>query len=72
MEKIKISLKNIFSDIERRKIFLITLIISLVTHFQLYALMITGPDTLIDSMYHQADIWETMLLRFGLDFVLFF
>ncbi len=69
MEKIKISLKNIFSDIERRKIFLITLIISLVTHFQLYALMITGPDTLIDSMYHQADIWETMLLRFGLDFV---
>ena len=38
-------------------------------HFQLYALIITGPDTLIDSTYHQADIWEAMLLRFGLDFI---
>jgi hypothetical protein len=28
--------------------------------------MITGPDTLINSMYHQADVWEVMLLRFGL------
>ena len=31
--------------------------------------MITGPDTLINSMYHKADIWEAMLLRFGLDFI---
>ena len=41
----------------------------MIVHFQLYALMITGPDTLINSIYHQADIWEAMLLRFGLDFM---
>lgn len=41
----------------------------MIIHFQLYALMITGPDTLLNSIYHQADAWEAMLLRFGLDFV---
>lgn len=49
--------------------FLTTVIISMVVHFSLYALIITGPDTLINSMYHQPDVWESMLLRFGLDFV---
>lgn len=54
---------------ENIKIFLITIVTSMIVHFQLYALMITGPDTLINSIYHQADIWEAMLLRFGLDFI---
>lgn len=54
---------------EVKTIFGVTFITSLIVHFQLYALMITGPDTLLNSMYHQADIWEAMLLRFGLDFI---
>src|SRR5699024_11177430 len=54
---------------EDKTIFLITIISSMIIHFQLYALMITGPDTLLNSIYHQADAWEAMLLRFGLDFV---
>ena len=54
---------------EKRNLFLITIITSMIVHFQLYALMITGPDTLINSMYHQADVWELMLLRFGLYFM---
>ena len=58
-----------FCNKEKRTLFLITIITSMIVHFQLYALMITGQDTLINSMYHQADIWEAMLLRFGLDFI---
>lgn len=54
---------------EKMTIFLITIITSSIVHFQLYALMITGPDTLLNSIYHQADIWEVMLLRFGLYFI---
>lgn len=54
---------------EKMKPFWVTIITSLIVHFSLYALMITGPDTLINSMYHQPDVWESMLLRFGLDFV---
>ena len=54
---------------EKIHVFLITLITSIIVHFPLYTLAITGPDTLINSMYHQADIWEVMLLRFGLYFV---
>lgn len=54
---------------EKITIFLVTVITSMIVHFQLYSLMITGPDTLLDSMYHQADVWEIMLLRFGLYFV---
>lgn len=75
MEKIKIDSKELFNKIkniwdkETKITFFITIISSIIVHFQLYALMITGPDTLINSMYHQADIWEAMLLRFGLDFV---
>lgn len=69
MEKVKKNLNNFLSDLEKRRIFLVTFIFSLIVHFQLYTLMITGPDTLINSMYHQADVWETMLLRFGLNFV---
>ena len=70
METIK-KLQNIvfLRNKEKRLLFLVTIITSMVVHFQLYALMITGPDTLINSMYHQADIWEAMLLRFGLDFM---
>ena len=60
---------KMFCNKEKRTIFLITIITSMIVHFQLYALMITGQDTLINSMYHQADIWEAMLLRFGLDFI---
>ncbi len=60
--------KNSYNK-ETKTIFLVTIITSIIVHFQLYALMITGPDTLINSMYHQADIWEAMLLRFGLDFI---
>ncbi len=51
---------------EKVKIFIITLVVSMIVHFQLYALMITGPDTLINSMYHNPNGWEVMLLRFGL------
>ena len=58
-----------FKDKDKRNIFFTTIFTSMIVHFQLYALMITGPDSLINSMYHQADIWETMLLRFGLDFM---
>ena len=54
---------------EKMKPFWITIITAMIVHFSLYALMITGADTLINSMYHQADVWESMLLRFGLDFV---
>lgn len=54
---------------EKITIFLVTVITSMIVHFQLYAIMITGPDTLLNSMYHQADVWEIMLLRFGLYFV---
>ena len=72
MEKIKNFFQKDIEDIrfhynkEKVKIFLITLIVSLIVHFQLYALMITGPDTLINSMYHNPNKWEVMLLRFGL------
>ena len=65
----KIFKQNDIINKENSKIFLTTLVTSMIVHFQLYALMITGPDTLINSMYHQADIWEAMLLRFGLDFI---
>ena len=68
MEKIEQKFKEIFNK-EDKTIFLITIISSMIIHFQLYALMITGPDTLLNSIYHQADAWEAMLLRFGLDFV---
>lgn len=54
---------------EKLSIFLVTLITSMVVHFSLYALMITGPDTLINSMYHKPGAWEVTLLRFGLYFV---
>lgn len=60
---------KILNNKEKVTTFLLTLITSMIVHFQLYALVATGPDTLINSMYHQADIWETMLLRFGLFFV---
>ncbi len=58
-------LKTLYNK-EKMKIFGVTVLATLVVHFQLYALMITGADTLINSVYHQSDIWETMLLRFGL------
>ena len=61
MEKIKA-----YFNKERKKIFFITFITSIVVHFQLYALMITGADNLINNIYHQANVWEVMLLRFGL------
>ncbi len=64
LQDIKISF-----DKEKINVFLVTLITSVIAHFQLYALEITGPDTLINSMYHSADIWESTLLRFGLEFV---
>ena len=54
---------------EKRNIFLVTLFTSIIVHFELYALIITGPDTLINSIYHQADLWEIMLQRFGLYFI---
>jgi hypothetical protein len=57
------TLKN---EKEKKKIFLITIVTAMIVHFQLYALMITGPDTLINSMYHAANVWEVMILRFGL------
>ena len=69
IEKVKQKLISLYNDKETRNVILITIITSLIVHFQLYALIITGPDTLIDSTYHQADIWEAMLLRFGLDFI---
>lgn len=62
MEKLKA-----YFNKERKTIFLVTFITSLVVHFQLYALMITGADNLINNIYHQADVWELMLLRFGLN-----
>ena len=70
MEKLKKlqNIKTIFTK-DKKMIFLLTIMTSMIVHFQLYSVMITGPDTLIDSMYHQADIWEAMLLRFGLDFM---
>lgn len=75
MKKLKIKLQKVINNIkilnnkEKKTIFLVTIITSMIVHFQLYALIITGPDTLINSIYHQADIWEPMLLRFGLDFM---
>lgn len=75
METIKKLYKNNLEKInfkynkEKMMPFFITVIASMIVHFSLYALMITGPDTLINSMYHQPDVWESMLLRFGLDFV---
>lgn len=75
METIKKLYKNNLEKInfkynkEKMMPLFITVIASMIVHFSLYALMITGPDTLINSMYHQPDVWESMLLRFGLDFV---
>jgi hypothetical protein len=75
VKKLKIKLQKVINNIktlnnkEKKTIFLVTIITSMIVHFQLYALIITGPDTLINSIYHQADIWEPMLLRFGLDFM---
>lgn len=54
---------------EKMCIFFTTVITSLLVHFQLYAQQITGADGLMNSMYHQADVWECMLMRFGLEFV---
>ncbi len=64
MQEIKIPYNK-----EKMKIFLVTVITFSIVHFELYALMITGPDTLLNSIYHQADVWEIMLLRFGLYFI---
>ena len=61
IEEMKINI-----DKEKLKIFLIVVVTSVIVHFQLYSLILTGPDTLINSMYHQANVWEVMLLRFGL------
>ena len=75
MEKIENIFQNTlqkfkeFFNKERKTTFFITLITCLIVHFQLYSLMITGPDTLLNSMYHRPDIWEAMLLRVGLDFI---
>lgn len=65
------NIENINFNIDKDKIriLLFTVLTSIIVHFQLFSLIITGPDTLINSMYHQADVWEAMLLRFGLDFV---
>ncbi len=68
MEKVIQNLKEYFTK-ERKTVFLVTFITSLIVHFQLYSLMITGADNLINNIYHQADVWEVMLLRFGLYFV---
>lgn len=64
-------IENIKLRFEKEKIsiFIVTLMTSLITHFALYALEITGPDTLINSIYHEATFWEARLLRFGLYFV---
>lgn len=51
---------------EKRNLFLVAIIASMIVHFQLYALEVTGPDTLLNNMYHQANIWEVMLFRYGL------
>ncbi len=68
MEKILQKFKLYFNQ-ERKTVFLVTFITSLIVHFQLYSLMITGADNLINNVYHQADVWEVMLLRFGLYFI---
>ena len=68
MEKVIENLKKYFNK-ERKTIFLVTFITSIIVHFQLYSLMITGADNLINNIYHTADVWEVMLLRFGLHFV---
>lgn len=39
---------------EKKKIFFVTVITSLLVHFQLYSLIISGPDTIINSLYHEA------------------
>lgn len=62
MEKISYNREKII-------IFIITFVASMIVHFQLYAITITGPDTLINSMYHRSNVWEVMLLRFGLYFI---
>ncbi len=64
MEKLKL-----YFNKDRKNIFLVTFLTCMIVHFQLYALMITGADNLINNMYHQADVWELMLLRFGLYFM---
>ncbi len=68
MEKVIENFKRYFNK-ERKTVFLVTFITSIIVHFQLYSLMITGADNLINNIYHQADVWEVMLLRFGLYFV---
>lgn len=68
MEKVIENFKRYFNK-ERKTVFLVTFITSIIVHFQLYSLMITGADNLVNNIYHQADVWEVMLLRFGLYFV---
>lgn len=42
------------NNIEKRKLFFITFFTGLVVHFQLYSLILSGPDTIINSLYHKA------------------
>ena len=68
MKRIKELLKdNIKVEYSKEKMMpcFVTIITSMLVHFALYSLVITGPDTLINSMYHQPDVWESMLMRFG-------
>ena len=72
MEKIKKILQKDIGDIkisynkEKITLFLLTFVTAIIVHFQLYSLILQGPDTLINSMYHNPNGWEVMLLRFGL------
>ncbi len=75
MEKVKGILKKDIEDIkisinkEKISIFLVTFLTTMIVHFQLYAWNISGADNLLSSMYHQADVWEICLRRFGLYFM---
>ena len=52
-------------DLEKKRVFFITFFVGLVVHFQLYSLMLSGPDTIINSLYHKA-FGEIALGRFSL------
>ena len=65
MDKILISLKKYF-DKEKITTFIITFITMMFAHFELYSLIITGPDTLFGSIYYNSWQYDAGLGRFSL------
>ena len=65
MEKIIDSVKKYF-DKEKMTVFIVTFITTMLAHFQLYSLILTGPDTLLSSILCNTRVYDAGLGRFSL------